>query len=56
MTFSYEWKKYPILYDSQARLQVQAKGNAAMCQAIHQAKEELAEAVSMGGECQLLWL
>ncbi len=50
MTFSYEWKKQPVLYDSAARLQVQSKGNAAMCLAIQQAKEELADAVGLDGE------
>ncbi len=51
MAFSYEWQNHPVLYDTAAQLSVQAKGNAAMCLAIQQAKEELAEALGMDSEC-----
>ena len=51
MAFSYEWRQHPVLYDTATRLGIQAKGNAAMCLAIHQAKEELSEALGMDGVC-----
>ncbi len=49
MAFSYEWKKLPVLYDTQERLCVQSKGNAAMCLALHDAKEKLSDALGLDG-------
>ncbi len=49
MAFSYEWRQHPVLYDSGARLAIQAKGNAAMCLAIQCAKEEMSEELGMDG-------
>ncbi len=49
MTFSYEWQRHPVLYDSATRLDFQVKGNVAMCLAITRAKEELADSVGMDG-------
>ncbi len=50
MNFSYEWRRHPILYDSAARLDVQSRGNAVMCLAINDAKEQLSEVLGMDGE------
>ncbi len=51
MAFSYEWHKHPILFNTQERLQVQGQGNAAMCLALQQAKEELSDTLGMDSEC-----
>ncbi len=51
MVFSYEWKCHPVLYNSTTRLDFQSKGNAAMCLAINQAKEDLSESLGMCGTC-----
>ncbi len=50
MSFSYEWKLHPVLFDNAERLRIQAKGNAAMCLAIQQAKEEMSKALGMDGK------
>ncbi len=50
MAFSYEWKKHPVLYNTQEHLKIQAKGNAAMCLALQQAKEEMSDALGMDSE------
>ncbi len=50
MAFSYEWKKQPVLFDTNERLCMQAKGNAAMCLALHAVKEALSDALGMDSE------
>ncbi len=50
MSFSYEWKQHPVLFNNTECLRIQVKGNAVMCLAIQQAKEEISKALGMDGK------